>query len=62
MSNAISTQAQRPKFSTMISTEGYQKLINNTLKAVSYTHLCFVLIRAPILLPHSGQTTNPENR
>ena len=32
MSNAISTQAQRPKFSTMISTEGYQKLINNTLK------------------------------
>lgn len=32
MSNAVATQAQRPKFSTMISTEGYQKLINNTLK------------------------------
>ena len=32
MSNAISTQAQRPRFSVMISTPGYQKMINNTLK------------------------------
>lgn len=32
MNNAISTQAQRPKFSVMISTPGYQKMINNTLK------------------------------
>lgn len=32
MSNAISTQAQRPKFSVMISTPGYQKMINNTLR------------------------------
>ena len=31
MSN-IATQEQRPKFSAMISTPGYQKLINNTLK------------------------------
>lgn len=31
MSN-ITTQAQRPKFSAMISTPSYQKLINNTLK------------------------------
>lgn len=31
MSN-ITTQEQRPKFSVMISTPGYQKLINNTLK------------------------------
>lgn len=31
MSNII-TQEQRPKFSVMISTPGYQKLINNTLK------------------------------
>lgn len=31
MSN-IATQEQRPKFSDMISTPGYQKLINNTLK------------------------------
>ena len=30
MSNQI--QAQRPKFSAMISTPGYQKMINNTLK------------------------------
>ena len=30
--NEISTQAQKPKFSVMISTPGYQKLINNTLK------------------------------
>lgn len=28
----MSNQAQRPKFSTMISTPGYQKLINNTLQ------------------------------
>lgn len=32
MSNAVVTQAQRPKFSVMISTPGYQKMINNTLK------------------------------
>ena len=31
MSN-ITVQEQRPKFSVMISTPGYQKLINNTLK------------------------------
>ena len=30
MSNSM--QAQRPKFSAMISTAGYQKMINNTLK------------------------------
>ena len=30
--NEISTQAQKPMFSVMISTPGYQKLINNTLK------------------------------
>lgn len=30
--NEISAQAQKPKFSVMISTPGYQKLINNTLK------------------------------
>lgn len=32
MSNAVATQAQRPKFSAMISTPGYQKLINNTIR------------------------------
>ena len=32
MNNTIATQAQRPKFSVMISTPGYQKMINNTLK------------------------------
>lgn len=32
MSNAPATQAQRPKFSVMISTPGYQKMINNTIK------------------------------
>lgn len=32
MNNAVATQAQRPKFSVMISTPGYQKMINNTLK------------------------------
>ena len=32
MSNAVATQAQKPKFSAMISTPGYQKLINNTLQ------------------------------
>lgn len=32
MNNAISTHAQRPKFSAMISTPSYQKMINNTLK------------------------------
>lgn len=30
--NEITTQTQKPKFSVMISTPGYQKLINNTLK------------------------------
>ena len=32
MSNANTQVAQRPKFSAMISTPGYQKMINNTLK------------------------------
>lgn len=32
MSNQNQIQAQRPKFSAMISTPGYQKMINNTLK------------------------------
>lgn len=32
MNSTIATQAQRPKFSVMISTPGYQKMINNTLK------------------------------
>lgn len=32
MSNAVAAQAQRPKFSVMISTPGYQKMINNTLR------------------------------
>lgn len=32
MSNAVATQDQRPKFSVMISTPGYQKMINNTLR------------------------------
>lgn len=32
MNNNLSTQAQRPKFSVMISTPGYQKMINNTLR------------------------------
>lgn len=30
--NNLSTQAQRPKFSVMISTPKYQKMINNTLR------------------------------
>ncbi len=32
MSNTMSTQAQRPKFSVAISTPSYQKMINNTLQ------------------------------
>lgn len=32
MINAVATQAQRPKFSVMISTPSYQKTINNTLR------------------------------
>ena len=32
MRNAVAGQAQRPKFSVMISTPGYQKMINNTLR------------------------------
>lgn len=32
MSNTVATQDQRPRFSVMISTPGYQKMINNTLK------------------------------
>lgn len=32
MNSNLSTQAQRPKFSVMISTPGYQKMINNTLR------------------------------
>jgi recombination protein RecT len=32
MNENLSAQAQRPKFSVAISTPGYQKLINNTLK------------------------------
>lgn len=32
MNNTVATQAQRPKFSVMIGTPGYQKMINNTLK------------------------------
>lgn len=32
MNNQTAMQAQRPKFSAMISTAGYQKMINNTLR------------------------------
>lgn len=32
MNNAVATQAQRPRFSVMISTPGYQKMINSTLR------------------------------
>ena len=32
MNNQNAMQAQRPKFSAMISTSGYQKMINNTLR------------------------------
>ena len=32
MNNKTQVQAQRPKFSAMISTPGYQKMINNTLQ------------------------------
>lgn len=31
MANQISTQQQKPKFSVAITTEGYRKLISNTL-------------------------------
>lgn len=32
MSNQLAAQGQRPKFSAMISTTGYQNMINNTLR------------------------------
>ena len=57
--NEISTQAQKPKFSVMISTPGYQKLINNTLKDPKRAQRFISAITSAVAVNPSLQECDP---
>ena len=58
MSNII-TQEQRPKFSVMISTPGYQKLINNTLKDQNRAQRFIAAITSAVAVNPALQDCDP---
>ena len=57
--NEISTQAQKPRFSVMISTPGYQKLINNTLKDQNRAQRFIAAITSAVAVNPSLQECDP---
>lgn len=57
--NEISTQAQKPKFSVMISTPGYQKLINNTLKDQNRAQRFIAAITSAVAVNPALQECDP---
>lgn len=57
--NEISTQAQKPKFSVMISTPGYQKLINNTLKDPKRAQRFIAAITSAVAINPALQECDP---
>ena len=59
MSNII-TQEQRPKFSVMISTPGYQKLINNTLKDQKRAQRFIAAITSAVAINPALQECDPS--
>lgn len=58
MSN-IATQEQRPRFSVMISTPGYQKLINNTLKDPKRAQRFIAAITSAVAINPALQECDP---
>ena len=59
MSN-IMTAEQRPKFSAMINTPGYQKLINNTLKDEKKAQLFVAAITSAVAVNPALQECDPS--
>lgn len=57
--NEITTQAQKPKFSVMISTPGYQKLINNTLKDPKRAQRFIAAITSAVAINPALQECDP---
>lgn len=57
--NEITTQAQKPKFSVMISTPGYQKLINNTLKDTKRAQQFIAAITSAVAINPALQECDP---
>ena len=57
--NEISNQAQKPKFSVMISTPGYQKLINNTLKDPKRAQRFIAAITSAVAINPALQECDP---
>ena len=57
--NEISTQAQKPKFSVMISTPGYKKLINNTLKDPKRAQRFIAAITSAVAINPALQECDP---
>lgn len=57
--NEITTQAQKPKFSVMISTPGYQKLINNTLKDQKRAQRFIAAITSAVAINPALQECDP---
>ena len=57
--NEISIQAQKPKFSVMISTPGYQKLINNTLKDPKRAQRFIAAITSAVAINPALQECDP---
>lgn len=57
--NEIATQAQKPKFSVMISTPCYQKLINNTLKDPKRAQRFIAAITSAVAINPALQECDP---
>ena len=57
--NEITTQAQKPKLSVMISTPGYQKLINNTLKDPKRAQRFIAAITSAVAINPALQECDP---
>lgn len=57
--NEMVSQAQRPKFSVMISTPGYQKLINNTLKDPKRAQRFIAAITSAVAINPALQECDP---
>lgn len=57
--NNLATQEQRPKFSVMISTPGYQKLINNTLKDTKQAQRFIAAITSAVAINPALQECDP---
>lgn len=57
--NNVATQTRRPKFSVMISTPGYQKMINNTLKDPKRAQRFIAAITSAVAINPALQECDP---